>query len=42
MTIHRETRNAPQHKPGRIRRNDRRAAIARKAAWLTDSLNTRH
>jgi hypothetical protein len=42
--MHFETRNQPQEKgkPGRVRRNDRRAAIARKCAWLTDGLTTRH
>lgn len=44
MNMHFETRHAPQHKgkPGRVRRNDRRAAIARKSAFLMDGLTVRH
>lgn len=28
--------------PGRVRRNDRRAVIARKSSFLIDGLTTRH
>ena len=44
MTNHFETRHAPQHKgkPGKVRRSDRRAAIARKHGFLTEMLDTRH
>lgn len=44
MFTHFETRHEPQHKgrPGRLRRNDRRAAIARKSAFLIDGLTIRH
>lgn len=44
MTSHYETRHAPQHKgkPGKVRRNDRRAAIARKHGFLMDGLAVRN
>ena len=44
MTTHTETRRDTFAKrlPGRIRRSDRRAAIARKSAFLIDGLTVRH
>lgn len=44
MHTHYETRHAPQHKgkPGKVRRDDRRAAIARKHGFLIDVLTIRH
>ena len=44
MHTHFETRHDAQHKgkPGKVRRNERRAAIARKHAFLTDFLNVRN
>jgi hypothetical protein len=44
MFTHHETHHAPQHrgKPAKFRRNDRRAAIARKTAFLIDGLTVRH
>lgn len=44
MFTHHETRHEPQHrgKPGKVRRNDRRAVIARKHGFLIEMLDTRH
>lgn len=43
MTTTNQTRREPFQKrlPGKIRRNDRRDAIARKSAFLIDGLTTR-
>ncbi len=44
MHTHFETRHDAQHrgKPGKVRQNDRRAAIARKHGFLIDVLNVRN
>jgi hypothetical protein len=44
MFTHFETRHAPQDKgrPGKLRRNDRRAVIARKNAFIIDGMTVRH
>lgn len=44
MFQHHETRRDTFAKrlPGRVRRQDRRAVIARKSSFLTDGLMTRH
>lgn len=43
MFTHFETRQLPQHrsKPGKVRRNDRRATIALKNAFIIDGLTFR-